>query len=150
MKTVTDPITGIKIVSNHLIPFSGYSAITFFGRVYMRKTKEWIENWLATSPTAKRTMNHERIHFLQKNTMWTKTWVVYYALYIWYWLKLFICTLNNTMAYKTNPMELEAYVNQDDYSYSMSKWHDYVYSNKVRKKIFKERYEPWKEDRKDL
>jgi hypothetical protein len=76
-------------------------------------------------------MNHENIHVLQKKCV--KSWILFYILYIWYFLKLYLCTFNSDMSYRTIPFEAEAYINQNDMNYSLSHWKDYKKNNKERK-----------------
>lgn len=76
-------------------------------------------------------MNHENIHVLQKKSV--KSWILFYILYIWYFLKLYLCTFNSDMSYRTIPFEAEAYINQNDMNYSLSHWKDYKKNNKERK-----------------
>jgi hypothetical protein len=124
----------VKLISAlPLLPFPGFRSITLFGYAFTRTTpnnKEGLKEYLATS-RGKVLMNHENIHVLQKKCV--KSWILFYILYIWYFLKLYLCTFNSDMCYRTIPFEAEAYINQNDMNYSLSHWKDYKKNNKERK-----------------
>lgn len=131
-------ITGCK-----LLPPQGYSAITLFGYVFTRKSYSEVSNILST-PKGKVWANHESIHIAQKTKVWSKTWIVFYILYLFYFFKAWPFSMSWKIAYKTIPFEIEAYQNQGllDYpdNYNESMWKRYIYSNKVRKKLYSTLY----------
>lgn len=124
-----------------IIPFSGYFAITLFGKVYTRKSAEYMENYLQTE-RGKQTDRHETWHVLQAKSLSkdgsNPKWIKFYLLYLWYWAKYFFTHFNNRVAYKTIPFEAEAYARQKDYSNDISEWKKWKMTNKERKKYFKD------------
>lgn len=120
-------ITGCKV-----LPPSGYSAITLFGYVLTRKTKEDVEKYLDT-PRGKVWANHENIHILQKEAL--HSWLLFYTLYIWYFIIAWPFFMSWKQAYTTIPFEYEAYSNQENLNYAVSNWKIYVKDISGRKAI---------------
>jgi len=115
-KTMKKPneIIDIEIKWNNFIPFIGYLAITFFGKMWMRNsTKERWERYIKDGQAAY-AINHEMIHVKQAVST-NNSWWEFYVLYIWYWLKAIFRGF--TFAYKMNPFEMEAYANENDLNY---------------------------------
>ena len=107
-------IVDIEIKWNNFIPFAGYLAITFFGKMWMRNsTKEKWEKYIKDGMAAY-VINHEMIHVKQAVST-NNSWWEFYVLYIWYWLKTIL--KGTTFAYKMNPFEMEAYANENDLTY---------------------------------
>lgn len=123
-------ITGCK-----LLPPPGYSAITLFGYVFTRKSYADVSRYLSMD-RGKIWANHENIHILQKKEVWSKTWLIFYILYLFYFFKAWPFSMNWKTAYKTIPFELEAYSNQSNLEYTTSNWKKYCLSNKDRKTYF--------------
>lgn len=127
-------ITGCK-----LLPPPGYSAITLFGYVFTRKSYSEVSKILSTNK-GKVWANHEGIHIAQKAQVWSKTWIVFYILYLFYFFKAWPFSMTWKVAYKTIPFEMEAYRNQellnypDNYNYSI--WKLYICPNEIRKKLY--------------
>jgi len=92
----------------------GYDALTFFGTV-VAATPE-----MAASMQGKRNRlkNHETIHLRQAQDT-HDSWLCFYALYLWYYLKALPMNrrLKNA-AYVLNPFELEAYRHMNDLDYT--------------------------------
>lgn len=92
----------------------GYDALTFFGTV-VAATPE-----MAASMQGKqnRLKNHETIHLRQAQDT-HDSWLCFYALYLWYYLKALPMNrrLKNA-AYVLNPFELEAYRHMNDLDYT--------------------------------
>lgn len=129
-------ISGLKIkTSSRLLPPPGYVAITLFGKILMRKTEQDALKYFNTI-RGKTMLSHEYIHIKQYEDV--GSWLKFYILYIWYFLKLYICTFNWKMSYYTVPFEAEAYAKQKPkYMMEKSDWKSYKMSNKQRKAYFK-------------
>ena len=105
-------IDGLHISGGHrLLPPPGFLGITLFGHVWTRHSREELAAFLQTE-RGRVFVNHERIHLIQARTL--RWWGVFYAVYFWYWLKLFLVSFHSPMAYLTNPFEMEAYANERD------------------------------------
>lgn len=130
-------IDGLKIISNKIIPFGKYVAITFFGRVYTKKSKDNLKTYL-NSIAGIRMIKHESIHLMQAKQC--KTWLWFYILYLWYFIKLYFCTLKWNVSYRTIPFEIEAYRFQDKPDYNETNWKKYIMTNKERKQYFIDKY----------
>lgn len=128
----------IKIICNKILPPKGFKLIALFGTVWTRKALEVMKRYVQTY-AGKKSMNHENIHVLQekKLPLW---WLSYYAVYLWWWFKLWIVTFDNKLAYKTIPFEIEAYENETNFDYSESHWEKYKMSNKERKEYYGTKY----------
>lgn len=107
-------IIDIEIKWNNFIPFGGFLAMTFFGKMWMRNSNK--ERWqrYIDNGTAKYVINHEMIHVKQAVST-NDSWWKFYLLYIWYWIKGVFRGF--TFAYKMNPFEMEAYANEEDLFY---------------------------------
>lgn len=137
-------IVSIEIKWNNFIPFAGYLAITFFGKMWIRNSNKsrwerYIKNGQADVAT-----NHEMIHVKQAVST-NNSWWKFYFLYIWYWLKANPLFNGFTFAYKMNPFEMEAYTNESDLFYNSThstgatRWELYnQLSIKQRKKYWDE------------
>lgn len=123
---------GIHIMTGFKLLPSGYSAITLFGWVFMRKNYEEAIAYLNTN-RGQLTISHEKIHILQKKS--TKLWAIFYILYIWYFLKLYLCTFKWRLSYRTIPFEMEAFDRQYEVV-EKSEWKHYIFSNKERKEKY--------------
>ncbi len=132
-------IDGLRVSGGHrLLPPPGFLGITLFGRVWTRHSREELAAFLKTE-RGRRFIRHERIHLLQARSL--RWWAVFYTVYFWYWLKLFAVTFNSPMAYRTCPFELEAYDNEDDGDYTVSRWRDYRLTNRQRRQWYREERE---------
>lgn len=94
-----------KIFRNRLIPFPGYVAMTFAGRIWTRKEK-----------LNAQTLRHESIHIRQEAEM------LYLGFCLWYMVEyLFIRVIQYRFdfnkAYRNISFEREAYANEDKEGY---------------------------------
>ena len=91
----------------------GYEGLTFFGQI-LTPTQELADRFNASFNALK---NHEMIHLRQAQSC-GDSWLRFYLLYIWYWLKGL--RMNRKMkhaAYLLNPFEMEAYARMHDLDY---------------------------------
>ena len=91
----------------------GYDALTFFGTIITSTADE--ASKMADENNVLR--RHETIHLRQAQAC-HDSWILFYILYIWYYLKAL--PQNRYMknaAYYLNPFEIEAYQHMDDTSY---------------------------------
>ena len=94
----------------------GYEGLTFFGTI-LAPTQELADRFNASSGEAAALKNHEMIHLRQAQSC-GDSWLRFYLLYIWYWLKGL--RMNRKMkhaAYLLNPFEMEAYDRMYDPDY---------------------------------
>lgn len=106
-----------------------YDALTFFGFIVTHSRQE--ANHFNSRYDALK--NHEMIHLRQAQAT-GDSWIRFYLLYIWYWLRGL--PMNRRMrnaAYLLNPFELEAYRHMHDLSYpnqfaqkGTQEWRKYV------------------------
>ena len=91
----------------------GYDGLTFFGKILTPGQVE-ADRFNAGHNALK---NHEMIHLRQAQAT-GDSWLRFYLLYIWYWLRAL--PMNRKMkhaAYLLNPFEMEAYGRMHDLSY---------------------------------
>lgn len=91
----------------------GYEGLTFFGKI-LTPTQEEADRFNRGFSVMK---NHEMIHLRQAQST-GDSWLRFYLLYIWYWLKGL--RMNRHMkhaAYLLNPFEMEAYGRMHDLHY---------------------------------
>lgn len=91
----------------------GYEGLTFFGQILTPSQEEADRFNSGYSPLK----NHEMIHLRQAQST-GDSWIRFYLLYIWYWLKAL--PMNRKMrnaAYLLNPFEMEAYARMHDMHY---------------------------------
>ena len=96
----------------------GYEGLTFFGHILTHNQSD-ADKFNAGYNSLK---NHEMIHLRQAQSC-GDSWLRFYILYIWYWLKI-KCTAGRSVrrqlkhaAYLLNPFEMEAYGRMNDLSY---------------------------------
>lgn len=114
-------------------PFKKFSAMNWCGYLLTRKDK-----------VKDSTVRHEDFHLKQEITNFEeKKHIRYYISYYWEYLKGF--TLLNPMssAYYTNPYEMEAYANQDNPNYKVTKGSYKRYRIKNRRKTYKKYKDNW-------
>ena len=100
------------IVSNNLIPFKGFTAITLWPFIFIRRDKE--QYYTNTVDC------HEHIHGEQQKEML----IIFF--YLWYIIEWFIklCYYHNSItAYKNTSFEREAYANDGDFNYPTQRKH---------------------------
>lgn len=123
---------GIEIKWNNFIPFKGYLAMTFFGKMWIRNSNKTLWDEYVKEGKDKIVTHHEMIHVKQAIST-HNSWFRFYLLYIWYWIKGVFSFGGFKFAYKMNPFELEAYANEDVKDYID------IYSNgATRWKVYKE------------
>lgn len=93
-------------VRNNIIPFKGFTALTLWPFVFVRKDEE--QNYTHIVE------RHETIHGEQQKEMLI---VLFYLWYLVEWLVKWIYYRNRTTAYKNISFEREAYANQHDAAY---------------------------------
>lgn len=91
-------------VKSNIIPFKGFSAITLWPFVFVRKDARMDAT----------TIRHETIHGEQQKELLI---VLFYLWYLAEWLVKWIYYRNRTTAYKNISFEREAYANQYDAAY---------------------------------
>ena len=106
----------------------GFSCLTWKGYAYCKSQKE-VDKINETDKIDSRTESHETIHIRQAES--TKdSWFRFYTRYVWEWIKnLPLIFVNLYAPYKFMPMEMEAYLNQDNWDYCMNgavyQWKDF-------------------------
>ena len=115
----------------------GYEGLTFFGQI-LTPTQELADRFNAGLDEMK---NHEMIHLRQAQSC-GDSWLRFYLLYIWYWIKGL--RMNRKMkhaAYLLNPFEMEAYARMNDLDYlkgPATEWRIYAKMKlKDRLKLYK-------------
>lgn len=129
----------VELLEMKSFPFKGYKYMMWCGKViYRSDKKDRIESELGTD-LFKISMNHETIHLCQ--AQYKGTWFKYYISYLWEWIKGNPIVKPYSSAYYTIPYEMEAYGNEDDFSYILNyngKNLKKYYTIKDRKKSYKE------------
>lgn len=115
---------GIKFHWNFKLLHRSFGAITLFGHVFIRKSKEALIKWLDTF-SGRKMANHERIHTIQAESFKTK-YLGFYCYYLGYWVKNLFIYGPNMDAYRNIPFEREAYANELNFEYNETHWRDYV------------------------
>ena len=118
-------VNGIKVHWNFKLLPNGFEAITLFGHVFDVRKKDDLFDYLSNYFGGKVLVNHERIHMMQAETFKTK-YLGFYIYYIWYWfIGLFKYGVKHNASYYNIPFEREAYMNEENFDYSESKWKEY-------------------------
>ena len=92
----------------------GYDALTFFGTIVAASPEMAAA---MESDEGKQLLNHEMIHLHQARDT-HDSWLCFYLLYIWYYLRLLPFSFRQrNAAYILNPFELEAYRHMHDMGY---------------------------------
>ena len=124
----------------------GYEGLTFFGHILTPSQQEAdrFNAGVSGDRMSAAMKNHEMIHLRQAQAC-HDSWLCFYLLYIWYWLKEL--PMNRKMkhaAYLLNPFEMEAYGRMYDLSYlkrcehGAQEWRTYArMSPKQRLQIYK-------------
>lgn len=133
----------IQIKWNNFLPFSGYFAMTLFGKMWVRKSKKWKWETYIKYGLSDFILNHEMIHVRQAVST-NNSWWKFYLLYVWEWIKANPIFNGFNFAYKMNPFELEAYANERNLNYNIDneiadQWKKFKNLKvKERKKLWKE------------
>ena len=132
-------ITDMPAVVNTFWLRKGYEGLTFFGHI-LAPTQELADRFNGSADRALK--NHEMIHLRQAQSC-GDSWLRFYLLYIWYWLKGL--RMNRQMkhaAYLLNPFEMEAYARMNDLDYlkgPATEWRRYAKMPlKERLKLYKQ------------
>ena len=96
----------------------GYEGLTFFGTILTPSQQE-ADRFNARQGAAMK--NHEMIHLRQAQAC-HDSWLCFYLLYLWYWLKTLCVGFSvrrqlKHAAYLLNPFEMEAYGHMYDHNY---------------------------------
>lgn len=114
-------INGMKCHFNFKLLPKDFSAITLFGHIFFRLSKEKV----MADYNVDLILNHERIHTIQAESFKTK-YFAFYILYLWYWVTgLFKYGFKNNASYYRIPFEVEAYCNEIDMDYDETDWKSY-------------------------
>lgn len=106
-------VDDMPAVVNTFWLLKGYEGLTFFGTI-LTPSKEDADQINASNNIIK---NHEMIHLRQAQSC-HDSWLCFYLLYIWYWLKgLRMRKRMRNAAYLLNPFEMEAYRRMYDLDY---------------------------------
>ena len=132
-------IVDMPAVVNSFWMRKGFEGLTFFGQILT--PSEETANLFKVSPAMK---NHEMIHLRQAQSC-GDSWLRFYLLYIWYWLKAL--PANRKMkhgAYLLNPFEIEAYCHMNDLNYLVNReaneWREFAkMSIKERIKLYEQK-----------
>lgn len=97
----------LEVLPMDHFPFIGFSAMSWCGKIIHRK---------GSSSVNAITMNHEKIHVMQACYYANDSWLVYYWLYLWEYLKrgFFVPMTAN---YYCSKFESEAYANESNMDY---------------------------------
>lgn len=141
IKALFNPLTDqIEVVKMKYFPFPGYSAMSWCGKIITKRDK-----------VSDKAINHEKIHLEQALQIAkqenTNTWLTYYWQYLKYWIK---GNPFSESAYYTIPFEMEAYGNEHDFNYKVTKDSWKKYEIKDIKEIYKKHRDNWREFCKNL
>lgn len=123
----------------------GFSALTWKGYAYC-KTREQANKINSTESIDSTLESHETIHIRQAESM-KDSWFRFYAKYVWEWIcNISLITINLYAPYMFMPIEMEAYLNQDDWDYCMNgavyQWKEFEKLKlKDKRKLAKEYYD---------
>ncbi len=118
-------IVDMPAVVNSFWLRKGYEGLTFFGYILTPTQQEADQFNSARADGDKLTAamkNHEMIHLRQAQST-GDSWLRFYLLYIWYWLKAYLGAGRSVRrqlkhaAYLLNPFEMEAYGRMNDLHY---------------------------------
>ena len=136
-------IDKIEIKWNNILPFPGYLAMTFFGKMWIRKSnKQKWQNYIKWGKS-NIVLNHELIHVKQSIST-NNSWWKFYLLYIWEWFKANPLFNGFKFAYKMNPFELEAYANENDLDYNIANKNGAIQWKQFKTISIKQRKQLWK------
>lgn len=124
----------VELCSMNYFPFKGYKYMMWCGKMIYR-----IDSPIdfSNNEIFEKNKNHERIHLSQAK--FVGSWLKYYYKYLIEWIKGNPLFPPFVSAYYTIPFEMEAYANEDDYSYYQNYNGEYLhcYTINDRKKQFK-------------
>jgi hypothetical protein len=123
---------------------SGFSALTWKGYAYC-KTRKQADIINSTEKIDSVLESHETIHVRQAESM-KNSWLRFYAKYVLEWIcNLPLITINLYAPYMFMPIEMEAYLNQNNWDYCMHgptyQWKEFEkLTLKEKRKLAKEYY----------
>lgn len=120
-----------QLIKMKHFPFEGFSYMSWCGNIIYRKDKY--------AKISKVSLWHETIHILEATRF--KRWIWFYLSYLWEWIKG--NPFKGKSAYYTIPYEMEAYANQDNPNYVVTKDSYKRYVIKNRTKIYKQNKSRW-------
>lgn len=95
---------------------AGFKCLTWKGYAYC-KTRKDADELNKTENIDSQLKSHETIHIRQAQST-DNSWLKFYVQYTLQWIKnLTLITVNIKAPYKFMPMEMEAYLHQDEYDY---------------------------------
>ena len=118
-------VVDMPAVVNSFWMRKGFEGLTFFGQILT--PSEETAKLFKVSPAMK---NHEMIHLRQAQSC-GDSWIRFYILYIWYWLRALPANRNMAHgAYLLNPFEMEAYRHMNNLNYlannEATEWRKYA------------------------
>lgn len=126
------------------LPPKNFKAIMMFGKIFINiknQEKYYEDERKGNNAYFK---NHEMIH-VQQAIKTHNSWLLFYLLYVWFWLKNLPFIFGLNFAYKFIPFEMEAYYYQKDLTYTekhINGTENYKIFNKVtlkeKRKLYKE------------
>lgn len=122
-----------QLIKMEHFPFSGFSYMSWCGNIIYRKDKY--------STIKDSSLWHEKIHILQAYKNYNK-WYQFYLSYLKYWITGNPLIHPAISAYYTIPYEMEAYANQDNPNYQVTKDSYKRYIIKNRKDTYRKN-KPW-------
>ena len=132
-------VVDMPAVVNSFWMRKGFEGLTFFGQILT--PSEETAKLFKLSPAMK---NHEMIHLRQAQSC-GDSWLRFYLLYIWYWLKALPASRKMKHgAYLLNPFEIEAYRHMNDLNYLVNReaneWREFAkMSIKERIKLYEQK-----------
>ena len=107
----------LELLAMQCFPFQGYKYMMWCGKmIYRKKNEERILSEINT-PSFLKNKTHETTHLKQAQVKGRNSWLRYYLIYVWEWIKGNPIIHPASSAYYTIPFEMEAYANEDDVSY---------------------------------
>ena len=122
----------------------GFAALTWKGYAYC-KTRKMSDSINSTENINSQLKSHETIHIRQAESM-KNSWFRFYIRYAWEWVcNIPLITINKYAPYLFMPIEMEAYLNHDNWDYCMHgevhQWKEFEKLKlKERRKLAKEFY----------
>ena len=121
-----------------------FAALTWKGYAYC-KTREMADKINSTDKIDSKLESHETIHIRQARSM-NDSWFKFYLKYVWeYICNLPLIFINIYAPYMFMPIEIEAYLNQDNWDYCMqeenAQWKEFEkLTLKEKRELAKEYY----------
>lgn len=123
-----------KLIQMKYFPFNGFSYMSWCGNIIYKKDRY--------ANIKEQSLWHEKIHILQAAKSY-KRWYQFYLSYLKYWIKGNPISNPSISAYYTIPYEMEAYANEDNPNYQVTKDSYKRYIIKDRKNTFRKNRSNW-------